>query len=402
MTNGNNRNNSSTVFILLTAFGIVGAVFLAATLLVNNYSFSNARGSSPEASSRLSLSWWASARAAMGGPCAKYVDSPEAAEHFLENCRNPKSATALTNRGRALLIAWEPNATKTEKNQYLEQVAESFNNASELAPNDPQSAFYKAFVLDFKDFVIDGADKTCIPAGERYEEAVQLYKQVDKITEDSHSLFILNELGHFLINRDKDYKTAIDLYEKVEPEHPQVGDVLMSKATAQLLDKDYFGAKDSFEAVLAINPDAYQIKYNLGSLWAQLDNYEESLKYYKDITQNPSTSNFYYAWRDQGIAYYFLGRYSDAQQSFEQALTFSGAAVFDKKNYAFMQNALGCLESSTAVAVSDCFQSSPGVLKATLRESGVFQGSVIVHNRNQQSDPFFEVEHDAFYKCNQV
>lgn len=400
MANDNNGNGRSILFILLTAFGLVGAVFLGVGFLVNS-SFGTAPISSTDSSDGASSSWWASARATIGGPCAQNVDSFEAAERFLEACNNPKNANALVNNGRALLITWQSNATKTEKKQSLEQVAENFNQASALSPNDPQIAFYKAFVLDFQDFVLNATNATCVPASERYAETIKLYEQVDDITPDSHNLFILNELGHFLINRDKDYKTAISLYKKVAQDHPQVEDVLMSKATAQLLDKDYFGAKESFEAVLAINPESYQIKYNLGSLWAQLENYDEAIKYYEDITQNPSTANFYYAWRDQGIAYYFLGRKNDAKQAFQQALTFEGAKIFDERNYTFMENVFQCLEASgDGTTVDNCFTMSPSILKATLRENGVFQGSVIVHNRNEQSDPFFEVEHDAFYKCN--
>ncbi|MGB7087919.1 MAG: tetratricopeptide repeat protein [Phormidesmis sp.] len=332
--------------------------------------------------------------------CEKDVNSLEAATYFLETCDRPDNVIALKNQGRALLISWDLQWSKSEKAERLEQVAESFSQASELAPDDPELAFYNAFTQDFEAFVLAEELSDCVPASDRYAEAIQLYDQIDEINPEDHNLSIVNELGHFLTNRDRDYATAITLYDKASVDHPQLSDVLMSKATAQLLEKDFFGAKESFEKVLEIDPNTYQVKYGLGSLWAQLENYEQALKYYEDITTNPDTANFYYAWRDQGIANYFLGNNEKAQQSFEKALEFEEAAFFDEKNYSFIENVSDCLAFSEGG--ENCLGASPGLVKANLKDNGIFQGSVIVHRSSEDSDPFFEVEHDAFYRCNQT
>lgn len=175
----------------LTAFGIIGAVFCGVALLANN-SWDKTSLALSESSDSASRSWWASARAAIGGPCAKQVDSLEAAEYFLDNCNKPKSTTAFINKGRALLIGWDSSATQPEKDQYFKRIETSFNQASELSPNDPEAAFYKAFMSDFKDFVLDTTNTVCTSASERYEKAISRYNQLDEITEETHNIFILN------------------------------------------------------------------------------------------------------------------------------------------------------------------------------------------------------------------
>ena len=340
-------------------------------------------------------------RSAFTSVCEKDVNSLEVANRFLENCDNPKSKTAFVNQGRSLLISWDSDATQAAKIQRVEQVAQSFDKASEVSDRDPEVAFYQAFIQDFKDFVINPENADCVPASKRYEKAIEAYSKVEAIEPGKHNLFIVNELGHFLTNRDRAYPTVISLYDKVSGDHPEIEHILMSKATAQLLNKDFFEAKDSFEAALALNPKAYQIKYSLGSLWASFENYDQALSYYQDITSSPNTSNFYYAWRDQGMAHYLLGQAQEAKQSFETALEYKGAAIFDKNNYDFMQTASDCLTASGSSGES-CLGANPSAVKATLQENGIFQGSVIVHSRSEVSDPFFEVEHDAFYRCNRV
>ncbi len=396
------NSNKFTIIALLVTSGIIGAVSLGIMFLLDNTLGTVQASSQNSVTNKASAPVDKRVRLTLMGSCKQPVNSLEAATAFLANCDEPKSATAFVNRGRALLITWDSDSAQAQKEQRFNQISESFDKAGELSKNDPEIAFYQAFVLDFKDFVLDGRATDCASVKERYAEAIARYAQIEQIQPEKDNLSIINELGHFLTNRDRDYKAAIALYEKVSLDHPQINDVLMSKATAQLLSQDLPGAQASFEQVLALNPGAYQVKYSLGSLWAQQGNYPEALKYYQAITNNPNTANFYYAWRDQGITHYFLGQYKEAKQSFETALKFEGAALFDKKNYAYMQTASDCLDALSGDESIACFGDNPDVVKSNLRANGIFQGSVIVHSKDEASDPFFEVEHDTFYKCNRT
>jgi tetratricopeptide (TPR) repeat protein len=338
--------------------------------------------------------------------CEADVRSLESAVTFLESCDRPTSAIALKNKGRALLIDWDLEASQAQQAQRLEQAKKSFNQAIDLMPEDPELAFYEAFTEDFEAFVLSksaGKPVDCVPVKERYAKALRLYAQVNEITPESYNVSIISELGHFLINRDRDYAGAEALYNKVSLSHEDFGDILTSKATAQLLSKDLVSAKNTFERALAFNPDNYQVKYRLGSLWAQMNNSDEALKYYEDLTSNPNTSGFYYAWRDQGILYYFLGRQQEAAQSINEALSFKGAKSFDKENYTLMQNLANCLKTADGEASGSCSENSPGnspeAALATLKKDGIFRGSIITHNRGADSDPFFAVEHHAFHQC---
>ncbi|MEM8780760.1 MAG: protein kinase, partial [Cyanobacteria bacterium P01_G01_bin.49] len=250
--------------------------------------------------------------------------------------------TAYKNVGKAALIIWDRagdlERKEEQKNNKIQEVTNYFEEAEKYNDIDPQAKFYLALMQDFRDFVLTPENLDCLPATKRYEQAINLYKDIDSVKTVGNDFFALLELGHFLVSRDRDktpyalgdtiwdslngYQKAIRLYDKLlqVPDENARYTVLLSKAKAQLLDNKYEDARKSFAEALKIEPDAYQIKYYLGNSYAQIGNYMEAVEEYDSVTENYQTRHYYYALRDSGFAHYMISEYAKAQERFERAI----------------------------------------------------------------------------------
>ncbi|NER91720.1 MULTISPECIES: tetratricopeptide repeat protein [unclassified Moorena] len=374
-------------------------------------------------------------------------DSQEKSYSIMEDCKsiinkfsnNPNNNFALylayKNLGRAKLVysyaSWQKNKgpkiitinnTQLTVDQLIEQVKENFKSAEKYNPEDPLIKLYIALMEDFKDFVLNPESLDCLPASQRYEEAINLYIDVKKVKTVDNNFFALLELGHFLVSRDRNktsknlkkdkwnnfngYKKGIELYNKL-----QVSDqngkhtVLLSKAKAQLLNKDYEKARDSFEKILQKEPDAYQIRYYIGNSYI-LENgqYDQAIKEYDKVTENPDTELYYYALRDSGFAYYMTSKYDQAKDRLDRALNLEVSKTqAEKERRELMEEYFKKIKDGQCDQLdpdnNSCELEDRKSLEYKLFDAGFFQSIFTVHDKKRGTDPFIDVEHDKFYQC---
>ncbi|NEQ86277.1 MAG: tetratricopeptide repeat protein [Moorea sp. SIO2I5] len=340
---------------------------------------------------------------------------------------------AHKNLGRATLVYWNdlnPSQKAEKKDKVIQEVQNQFKLAEKYNPKDPQVKFYIALMEDFKDFVKDFVldhqtpdyFSDCLSASQRYEKAINLYKDVEKVETVDNDFFALLELGHFLVSRDADnisknlkdtywddlngYDKAIELYNKL-----QVSDqngkhtVLLSKAKAQLFNRDYEDARNSFKEILEEEPKAYQIRYYLGNSYI-LDNnqYNQAIEEYDQITENDETKFFYYVLRDSGFVYYMNSNYNKAKNRFKRALGRDvSQTTAEKEERVLMEKYLQKIEKDKCDQLdttnNSCDIEYRESIKQELFAAGIFHSIFTVHDKDRGTDPFIDVEHDKFYKC---
>lgn len=307
--------------------------------------------------------------------------------------KNPNDTEALINRGKVSFVLWDSNRNQ----ERFDSAIADLTQAQEIEPDNPRALFYLSYLQEFQDLIIR-QQPNCLPARDRYQEVIKIYQPFDKITEQD--IPILLELGHFLVNREQNYQTAMMIFDNIIDFDDNLYQAWSGKATAQFLSKDYFNAQESFERALELNPASYKIKYNLGSLWARLDNYEKASElYYQVLKVEP---NFTFALRDLGLSLYLQNRYQEAALAFTQIIYRPDSRSFqvnDKDRELisdFYHRVEDCLEEAVEGQEVSCSQEDRVPMKIRLYHNGIFH-NVIVHGSS--SDPFFEVEHHTFFQC---
>ena len=329
----------------------------------------------------------------------------------------PNNVDAWKNAGRTLLLTWPQATNEQEKMHIISQAKDYFRNAAEKSHSkDPQSLFYKNFMEDFKEFVLQEKDTCLTSATNRYRESLDLYNKASYRVLESDQ-FILLELSHFLIHRDGDSQGAIDLLDNAlkndpDPNHQNKfhKNILITKAKAETYLGKYLEAKNSLKEALKYDEQSYKIMQDLASVHAQIaldksldkasktENRKEAIAIYKKITETLA-SNVYIAWRNKAFLLYLDGNYSGAANSFRQALSFRKALnEFDKVNRNLVRNYSDLAEACKA---GDCSENNKVALQEELKNRRIFSNNFITHDliENEITDPFFSIEHDKFYKC---
>lgn len=330
--------------------------------------------------------------------CRLIPSNSDLAAKVLTGCdrvlkRNPNDTEALINRGKVSFVLWDSNRNR----ERFDSAIADLTQAQEIEPDNPRALFYLSYLEEFQDLVIRKQPK-CLPASEQYQEAIKIYQPYDSITEQD--IPILLKLGHFLVNRDQNYDQAKVVFDRIIDFNNNLYQAWSGKATAQFLSKDYFNAQESFERALELNPDSHKIKYNLGSLWARLDNYEKASElYYLVLKVEP---DFTFALRDLGLSLYLQNRYQEAALAFTQIIYRPDSRSFqvsDKDRELisdFYHRVEDCLEEAVGGQEVSCSQEDRVPMKIRLYHNGIFH-NVIVHGSS--SDPFFEAEHHTFFQC---
>ncbi|GAB4529748.1 MAG: hypothetical protein Tsb0014_11880 [Pleurocapsa sp.] len=312
-------------------------------------------------------------------------------DRILKN--NPNNAEALINRGKVSLVLW--NASRNQER--INSAIADLTQARKLEPDNPQAAFYVSYLEEFRDLVINQQPK-CQSVSDRYQSAIQLYQPWDKIT--TADIPIVLELGNFLVNREQDYQTAMKLFDAAIALDPNLAQAWSGKATAQFLAKDYFNAKESFNRALALNPESHKLKYNLGSLWAKLGNYEKASELYAQATK--LEPNFAVAWRDLGLSLYLQDRYQEAALAFTQIIYRPNSPSFQVSDRErelmkeYYEKVEDCLDEAVEGLDVSCSHEDKIPVEITLNHHGIFH-NVIAHE--QGTEPFFAVERYKFFQC---
>ncbi len=307
--------------------------------------------------------------------------------------RQPDNTEALINRGKISLVLWNASQNQARINSAIND----FTQARELEPNNPRAAFYQSYLQEFQELVVQ-QKPNCASTSDRYQDALQLYQPFDKLSKADIPLVL--ELGYFSVNREQNYQAAIKIFDAIIKFDPNLYQAWAGKATAQFLSKDYFSAKESLNQALALNPDSYKLKYNLGSLWAKLGNYKKASQLYQQVTKiEPDLA---LAWRDLGLTLYLQNRYQEAALAFTQIVYRSNSQSFylgdrDRELITdYYERAEDCLHEKVEGRHISCSYEDRIPMEVNLNHQGVFH-NIIVHGTI--NEPFFEVEHHQFFQC---
>ena len=346
----------------------------------------------------------------------KLTDDQNEAKLIYESCQKVIDSTdnistlnvEYKNAARAYLVQWDKSRDKN-MNLVINRIKRYFSVAEELNQEDPQAKFYSAYMEDFEDFVQTPEKLDCLPASERYQEAIELYKKGDNIESVGIDFFAVLELGHFLVARDgrNGYEKALELYDKLQVSNKDANYiVLLDKGKAYFWNKEYSKARDSWQKALKIEPQDYQIKYYIGNSLALEERYDEAIKKYDEVTEDKNTKEYYPGLRDSGFAHYILHNYKEAKKRFNRAIKILGnRGTGSQLELQLMEKYLDKIEEGECdqgnFRDTTCYQEDKDrtLAKNDLKRQGVFTSISTVHRQDKPTDPFIEVEHDKFYKC---
>ena len=346
----------------------------------------------------------------------KLTDDQNEAKLIYESCQKVIDSTdnistlnvEYKNAARAYLVQWDKSRDKN-MNLVINRIKRYFSVAEELNQEDPQAKFYSAYMEDFEDFVQTPEKLDCLPASERYQEAIELYRTGDNIESVGIDFFAVLELGHFLVARDgrNGYEKALELYDKLQVSNKDANYiVLLDKGKAYFWNKEYSKARDSWKKALEIEPQDYQIKYYIGNSLALEERYDEAIKKYDEVTEDKNTKEYYPGLRDSGFAHYILHNYKEAKERFNRAIKILGnRGTGSQLELQLMEKYLDKIEEGECdqgnFRDTTCYQEDKDrtLAKNDLKRQGIFTSISTVHRQDKPTDPFIEVEHDKFYKC---
>ena len=346
----------------------------------------------------------------------KLTDDQNEAKLIYESCQKVIDSTdnistlnvEYKNAARAYLVQWDKSRDKN-MNLVINRIKRYFSVAEELNQEDPQAKFYSAYMEDFEDFVQTPEKLDCLPASERYQEAIELYRTGDNIESIGIDFFAVLELGHFLVARDgrNGYEKALELYDKLQVSNKDANYiVLLDKGKAYFWNKEYSKARDSWQKALKIEPQDYQIKYYIGNSLALEERYDEAIKKYDEVTEDKNTKEYYPGLRDSGFAHYILHNYKEAKERFNRAIKILGnRGTGSQLELQLMEKYLDKIEEGECdqgnFRDTTCYQEDKDrtLAKNDLKRQGIFTSISTVHRQDKPTDPFIEVEHDKFYKC---
>ncbi|NEP19891.1 MAG: hypothetical protein F6J97_23890 [Leptolyngbya sp. SIO4C1] len=144
----------------------------------------------------------------------------------------------------------------------ISSAREIFTKAQKLDPEDPQIAYYLAWLDDLNYSLKDEPDYTpygngepaCQSASNRYRSAIQLFNEIQP--KDAISQEMIVEIGHYLSNRDLAHRKAIELYSKhiltqdFDLSNPVTYMALVSRGMAYFWLREYENAGADFEQAL--------------------------------------------------------------------------------------------------------------------------------------------------------
>ncbi|MFN6478893.1 tetratricopeptide repeat protein [Nostoc sp. DedQUE07] len=405
-----NRN----IFVLLVSFVVILSI---ASISIKSYADSQQQKYNEETCNK---------------KLEKTGDRKKAAKSVLDAClkltsSQPNNIDAWKNAGRASLLTWLPKSDEKAKKNLIDNTKGYFQQAVEKSGGkDPQALFYWKFMDDFEEFTSKSKDKSnpnfqCnMNASKRYKEALAIYNPPPDSGKKAYIVsqsdeFILLELSHFLIHRDGEsgQKDAIALLDGVLRANPDphyqnklLKNIWLSKADAQTRLEKYDQAAESLKQALNYAPKNYKILQDLGAAYAQLTlepstenkdgSRERAITYYENALESSPKS--YFAWRNLSFLHYLHGRYQEAVKAFDETLTFSGKDLDnDNKDLIkeYSEIAQACKNGG------NCILNKKNELKTKLKNKGIFYKYFITHELIEREvvDPFFDVEHDLFYKC---
>lgn len=314
--------------------------------------------------------------------------------------------------------AWDDSSISIdEKIEKTEAVEVKFQLANFLSlRGDPTALVYKAYMKDFRSFAI--RNNSCFSPSVIYGRAIEIFTS-PKYEYKEHDKYILLELGHWLTNRDRDFRTAIKIYGIIPRSQTEFyRDVLLSMAIAQFHAGDLNGAKISFDDATEIDKQlrnevdapSFKYRFNVANLYAliAIDNKgtnvlkDEPYNYaegeYRSLIGKHVAHNFYYAWRNLGLIYYWNGSYEDAAEILTGALAFDASTSRDIENRGLIQRYADSALAITSEQKQALSQEEKEAVEKNIR--GILGGYFITHDALK--DQFFLRQHNKSYGCNVI
>ena len=198
---------------------------------------------------------------------------------------SPQSAEEIKLEAREILAAQGRHGISEARDKFLE--------AKEVAPDDPQIAYYLAWLADLNYSLKDEPgyepydDPVCQNAIDRYEDTINLFNQSRPT--DPISLEMIVEIGHYYINKNRAHEEAVYIYndhiltEDFDISNPVTYMALVSRGMAYFWLEEYELAGPDFEQALLENP-SNQVAYNRGSVYAMYASsrgYDKAIEWYR-------------------------------------------------------------------------------------------------------------------------
>jgi tetratricopeptide (TPR) repeat protein len=336
--------------------------------------------------------------------------------------KNGSDVSALINRGRASLIAWDRGGRTQKVADVSYRVSQDFVKAYETDTFEPLANFYKLYGSEFNELVVEQKKSCRLAYGTEknaglYKPVIDLYRDKGIPQANSQSISVYIELGHFLINRDKNYELAELFYKKVPDNDPTRIDMLMGLGNIYYLRgvektgiDDFSKSKDFYTKAFDLTKSdevrrkkLYDLTYNLGALEARLSgksgaSYGIAIQHLKMAFEDSKkvSKPLYEAQRDLAFAYFLDGKYQESLDNFALIPLEArrNQIVTDLlRKYQERANQCKSLNSKQSSTNPLCKVNSDD--KRSLLSAGIF-GNFIVH---ESIDPFFDIEHDRFYDC---
>ncbi|MEM6718841.1 MAG: sensor histidine kinase [Bacteroidota bacterium] len=169
----------------------------------------------------------------------------------------------------------------------------------------------------------------------------------DSVTMGNH---LWNMGIYYRRNEKKDsafyfYDSAKTIFEHIDPKDEKVGNLLLNMAGIQKELKDYIGSESNTYNAIAIfeplkkNKRLYTCYNYLGIIFKNLEDYEKSLDYHNKALQyllkiKKNDQQKAYTLNNIGLVYRYQGKYEDAINNFEEALSFDSLFIKNPRLYA--------------------------------------------------------------------
>lgn len=173
----------------------------------------------------------------------------------------------------------------------------------------------------------------------------------------------LYEIGNKLLN-EGDYELALESFDEILAEEPESIEATIGAANALNGLEEYSDSLEMIEAAIEREPDNYQLWILKGEVETGLKQYESALSYYqKALDLNPPENYVSLIWKYKSISLYELERYQESIQAVNQALDlnldsskFADAIYLQARCYASLND-----DNLALASLERAFESKPSL-----------------------------------------
>ncbi|MCH2195605.1 sensor histidine kinase [Kordia sp.] len=279
---------------------------------------------------------------------------------LIDNSRNQKISIAerIAAINKAYILLSKSKYQDSIRSKQLQSISKSYFNLNDT--------------INFKKTYREGLDfafkvKDSMSAANHYWNIAFYYRRND--IKDSAFYF---------------YDRAKNIFQHIDPEHQDIGKLLLNMARIQKELKDYSGSQFMLTNAIKLfelhndSKRLYSCYNNLGIISMNLEDYEKSLEYHnkaleylQKIKENDRLKT--YTLNNIGLVYRDQGKYKDAIDNFEQALSFDSLHIKNPKHYATLLDNLAYSKflSNDTLKLPNLFYKSLKIRESLNYKSGI-------------------------------